>query len=166
MEENEQAERFKHRKMRESQNIFARLPPVYAASRMQGLKILQTCSNLSILEWRTLWDLSEAGPMTIREIAALQHADHSLLSRALPEMKRKGFVTTRRDADDGRQMIVEVAEAGRIAYEQAAPVMKKRRQALRNHFSPDEMETLVQLLDRLEDFFRLPIDELLDEDNT
>ena len=102
--------------------------------------------------------------MTIRDLAAIQRADHSLLSRALPEMRRKGFVTMRRDVEDGRQMIVEIAEAGRAAYERAAPVMARRRAALREVFSEDEITQFVGYLDRLEDFLRAPIDEILEED--
>lgn len=156
--------RIRARQAREDYNIFSRLPAVYAASRSQGQKFLQQGGGLSIVEWRTLWDLHEVGPMTIRDLAAIQRADHSLLSRALPEMRRKGFVTMRRDVEDGRQMIVEIAEAGRAAYERAAPVMARRRAALREVFSEDEITQFVGYLDRLEDFLRAPIDEILEED--
>ncbi|MBE1296191.1 MAG: winged helix DNA-binding protein [Rhodobacteraceae bacterium] len=156
--------RIRARQAHEDHNIFSRLPAVYAASRSQGQKFLQHGGGLSIVEWRTLWDLCEVGPMTIRDLAAIQRTDHSLLSRALPEMRRKGFVTMHRDAKDGRQMIVEIAEAGRAAYETAAPVMARRRAALRAVFSEEEVNQFVGYLDRLEDFLRTPIDEFLEED--
>lgn len=152
------------RQSREDYNIFSRLPAVYAASRSQGQKFLQKGGGLSIVEWRTLWDLHEVGPMTIRDLAAIQRADHSLLSRALPDMRRKGYVVMRRDAQDGRQTIVELAEAGRAAYQRAAPVMARRRSALREVFSEDEITALVGYLDRLEEFLRIPIDDLLNKD--
>ena len=125
--------RIRARQAREDFNIFSRLPAVYAASRSQGQKFLQKGGGLSIVEWRTLWDLHEVGPMTIRDLATIQRADHSLLSRALPEMRRKGFVTMRRDVQDGRQTIVEIADGGRAAYVRAAPVMARRRAALRGY---------------------------------
>ena len=77
------------------------------------------------MEWRVLWDLAEVGPMTIRDLATIQRADHSLLSRALPQMKEKGFVEMHRDVTDGRQTIVVIAAKGRAAYEKAAPVMAR-----------------------------------------
>jgi DNA-binding MarR family transcriptional regulator len=152
------------RQAREDYNLFSRLPAVYAASRSQGQKFLQKGGGLSIVEWRTLWDLHEVGPMTIRDLATIQRADHSLLSRALPEMRRKGFVTMRRDTEDGRQTIVEIAEAGRAAYERAAPVMARRRAALRGVFSEEEITAFVGYLDRMEEFLRIPIEEFLEED--
>jgi len=155
--------RIRARQARADFNIFARLTSVYAASRTQGQNLLQKGGGLSILEWRVLWDLSEVGPMTIRDLASTQRADHSLLSRALPDMQRKGYVEMERDVHDGRQTIVVIAPTGRTAYAEAAPVMARRRAALKETFSNEEIKDFVGLLDRLETFLRQPIDEILDE---
>jgi len=157
-------ERIRARQAREDLNIFARLPTVYASSRKQGQHLLQKGGGLSIVEWRVLWDLSEVGPMTIRDLASTQRADHSLLSRALPDMQQKGYVKMERDANDGRQTIVEIAPKGRVAYEQAAPVMARRRAALRQVFTQDEIVEFVGYLDRLETFLRQPINEIINEE--
>jgi DNA-binding MarR family transcriptional regulator len=153
------------RQARENYNVFSRLPTVYAASRAPGQQLLAKGGGLSIVEWRTLWDLHEVGPMTIRDLANVQRADHSLISRALPEMKRKGYVTVRRDRGDGRATVVEIAPDGVAAYEQAAPIMARRRAALREVFSQDEIMTFVDMLDRLETFLRSPIDDLIEKDS-
>jgi DNA-binding MarR family transcriptional regulator len=155
--------RLQQRLSREALHLFSRLPAVYAASRSQGQKFLKHGGGLSIVEWRTLWDLVEAGPLTIRELAAIQRADHSLLSRALPAMQDKGYVRLERDGRDGRQMLVSLAPAGEAAYQKAAPVMAMRRQALKGAFSDAEIKTFVALLDRFEEFLRQPIDDLIDQ---
>ncbi|RPE67464.1 DNA-binding MarR family transcriptional regulator [Pacificibacter maritimus] len=155
------ANQIRSRKEREGLNIFSRLPAVYAASRTQSRNFLELAGGLSVVEWRTLWDLAEAGPLTIRDLAAIQRADHSLLSRALPEMRKKGYVTMQRDARDGRQTIVELTEQGRAAYDTAAPVMAKRRAALKEVFSDTEIREFAGFLDRLEDFLRVPAEDLL-----
>ena len=159
-----QAERIRQRRAREEHNLFARLPAVYAASRQQGQRILHLAAGLSIMEWRVLWDLHEAGPMSIRDLAEIQRTDHSQLSRALPDMKRKGFVTMERDSADGRQMVVALAPAGRAAYDTAAPIMQRRREALRAEFSPTEIALFVNLIDRLEDFFRRPVETIVNRE--
>jgi len=159
-----QAERIKQRRLREKNNLFSRLPATYAASRLQGQRILQRASGLSIVEWRVLWDLSEAGPMTIRDLAEIQRIDHSQLSRALPAMRDKGYVTMARNGQDGRQVLVSLAPAGIAAYAQSAPVMKQRRDALKATFTDEELKTFIDLLDRLEDFFRQPIDSILESE--
>lgn len=156
----------RERMEREGLNIFSRLPAVYAASRTQGRNFLARGGGLSIVEWRTLWDLAEAGPLTIRDLADIQRADHSLFSRALPDMRKKGYVTMVRDSRDGRQTLVELTEMGRAAYDEAAPVMASRRAALRDVFSDEEIQIFAGYLDRLEDFLRIPVDQLLSEQKT
>lgn len=150
------------RKKREHTNVFARMPSAYAASRQQGQRLLQMGGGLSIVEWRTLWDLAEVGPLTIRDLAEVQRADHSLLSRALPEMRRKGYVAMARGARDGRQTIVTITPEGRAAYDRAAPVMARRRAALHEEFTEAEIQTFVDFLDRFEEFLRRPIETIVE----
>ena len=166
MEPKSDPERIRARKAREEFNVFSRLPVVYAASRKQGEQLLRIGGGLSIVEWRTLWDLAEAGPMTIRDLASIQGADHSLLSRALPDMRRKGYVTMTRDPHDGRQTIVALTGEGRRVYEHAAPVMARRRAALRKAFSEQEIREFVGYLDRLDTFLRAPITDIYPEEDT
>ena len=158
------AAQIRARMEREGLNIFSRLPAVYAASRTQGRNFLEIGGGLSIVEWRTLWDLAEAGPLTIRDLAAIQRADHSLLSRALPDIRDKGYVTMHRSASDGRQTIVKLTPKGRAAYERAAPVMARRRAALKDVFSEEEIRTFAGFLDRLEEFLRIPAEEIAEKD--
>lgn len=155
------AARIRQRQIREDNNLFSRLPAIYAASRQQGQKMLRSAGGLSIVEWRTLWDLTEAGPLTIRELADIQRTDHSLVSRALPDMRRKGYVEIHRSESDGRQMVVALTDKGRLAYERAAPTMKRRREAIRERFTPEELSQFVSYLDRFEEFLRGPIDDLI-----
>lgn len=152
--------RIKQRIARGNTNVFGRLASIYAASRMQAQRLLQECGDLSVVEWRTLWDLHEAGPMTIGDLAASQRSDQSQLSRALPVMRKKGFVSMCRAPEDGRQTIVTLTDAGHDAYSRAAPVMARRRAALQSELSKDEFETLLRLLEQLESFVQLPIDEI------
>lgn len=139
------------------QNVFSRLSSLYSASRTQSQHLLQEGGGVSILEWRVLWDLSETGPLAIRDLARIQRADHSLLSRALPLMVRKGLVVTKRDPGDGRQTIIDLTPEGRAAYAQAAPIMARRRAALREVFSEEELHAFIGYMDRLETFMRQPL---------
>lgn len=161
-----QALRIKQRREREDSNVFSRLPTAYAASRVQSQRLLQIAGGLSVVEWRVIWDLYEAGPMTIRDLAEIQRTDHSQLSRALPAMKAKGFIAMHKDGNDRRQVVVTLEDAGRTAYEIASPIMKQRREALRAEFSPEEIKIFVGLLDRLDNFMRRPIDTILERDPT
>ncbi|MFZ5965362.1 MarR family winged helix-turn-helix transcriptional regulator [Thalassococcus sp. BH17M4-6] len=154
-------DRINRRRRREDTNVFSRLPAVYAASRRQGQQFLKFGGGLSIVEWRTLWDLHEAGPMTIRDLAAIQRTDHSLLSRALPAMRERGLVTVERGQGDARRMIVDLTDRGRAAYARAAPIMARRRRALRDVLSEEEITLFAGLLDRLETFLHIPAQDIL-----
>ena len=155
-------ERIKDRRDTEGLNPFSRLPAIYSASRSQAQRFLKLAGGLSIVEWRTLWDLAEAGPMTIRDLAAIQRSDHSLISRALPAMRRKGYVTMVQDSQDKRQTLVHLTAEGRAAYDRAAPIMARRRAALRDAMSEDDIRRLIDLLNRLEEFLNVPADDILE----
>ena len=152
------------RRRRETANLFSRVSATYAASRSQAQRLLKAGGGLSILEWRILWDVLEAGPITVRELADLQKSDHSLISRILPKMVKSGLITLTRDTKDGRQTLVDLTQQGIAAYEKAAPVMAKRRAALLKHFSKEEIDQWVEYLDRFDQFCRLSVDEILDTD--
>jgi len=152
--------RIKTRQTREHSNVFGRLAAIHAASRKQAQRLLRDCGDLSIVEWRTLWDLHDAGPMTISDLAATQRTDHSLISRAMPQMQRNGLVTLRRASADGRQTIVTITDKGQRAYSLAAPVMALRRAALSKAFSETEIAELIDYLDRLQGFFDRPVSDI------
>jgi len=152
------------RRRRETANLFSRVSATYAASRSQAQRLLKAGGGLSIVEWRILWDVLEAGPITVRELADLQKSDHSLISRILPKMVKSGLITLTRDTKDGRQTLVDLTQQGIAAYEKAAPVMAKRRAALLKHFSKEEIDQWVAYLDRFDHFCRLSVDQILDTD--
>ncbi len=152
------------RRRRETANLFSRVSATYAASRSQAQRLLKAGGGLSIVEWRILWDVLEAGPITVRELADLQKSDHSLISRILPKMVKSGLITLTRDTKDGRQTLVDLTQQGIASYEKAAPVMAKRRAALLKHFSKEEIDQWVAYLDRFDHFCRLSVDEILDTD--
>ena len=76
-------------------------------------------------------------------------------------MRKKGYVTMYKDTRDGRQTVVTLTDAGRAAYNRAAPVMAQRRAALREVFSQDEIRAFAGFFDRLEEFLRIPAAEIL-----
>lgn len=155
-------ERIRNRRATERLNVLSYLPAVYAASRIQSVQFLKHGGGLSIVEWRTLWNLSEGGPMTIRDLSAIQRSDHSLLSRGLSAMRNKGYITMVRNETDKRQMVVDLTARGRAAYRRAAPVMARRRTALRETMAEEDIRTLICLLEKLEAFLHIPADHILE----
>ena len=146
------------RKADQDKNLFGRLLAAATASRGQAQRLLQASADLSITEWRILWDLAVAGPLSVQDMASIQRTDHSLISRALPSMRDKGYVTTARNDGDKRQSLVELTEKGTRAFMRAAPIMKQRREALNAAFPDAEMDAFLALLTRFEGYLQQPIE--------
>ncbi|KIN63758.1 putative MarR-family transcriptional regulator [Sulfitobacter noctilucicola] len=144
------AERVAHRKSHQEANIFSRLAAASATSRAHAQRLLKQSSGLSIVEWRVLWDLSEAQPLSVRDFANIQRNDHSLISRALPQMQKKGYLVLSQDPNDKRQTLVTLTEKGRAAFDQAAPIMKARRDMLRATFTAEEASLFLTFIERFE----------------
>lgn len=151
------AERIARRRLKEDANLFGRLSAVATASRAHAKRYLDAGGGLSIPEWRILWDLSEAGPLSIQDMATIQRADHSLISRTVPAMRDKGFVSIRRDATDKRQSMVHLTDAGLAAYQKAAPFMQARRDALAAFFPGAELRDFLAMIDRFEAYLAQPL---------
>ena len=149
----------KVRELEQNRNLFGRISAAYLSSRMQAQRMLKSAGDLSITEWRVLWDLAEAGPLTVTEIANIQRTDHALISRAIPAMKRSGYITTSVSKTDRRQSLIALTPVGREAFEQTSTVMSARRAALANVFSQEELNTFLSFIDRFETFVNSPLPE-------
>ena len=160
------AARVAARKTIQDKNLFGRLSAAAIASRGHAKRFLQLGGGLSITEWRILWDLQQAGPLSVQDMASIQRTDHSLISRALPVMRKKGFVKTAPNAEDKRQSLVELTPGGARAFEIAAPIMKTRRDSLSETFAPHEIATFLKLLDRFEEHLDQPIEHVNAVDET
>lgn len=154
-------DRVKARQLEQNRNLFGRLSAASLASRVQAQRMLKSAGDLSITEWRVLWDLAEAGPLTVTEMAAIQRTDHALISRAIPGMVRKGYVTTSISPTDRRQSLIELTGHGREVFDQTSVVMSARRAALSRAFSEEELNTFIRLIDHFEAFVEAPLPESL-----
>jgi len=150
-------DRFNARRLTQDRNLFGRLQAAALASRMQAKRLLKSKGNLSITEWRVLWDLAEAGPLTVTEMASIQRTDHALISRTIPSMIEKGYVATTTGATDRRTSLVALTPAGRLVFEETSVVMSQRRAALSAAFSEADLDTFLGLIDRFEQFMEDPI---------
>jgi DNA-binding MarR family transcriptional regulator len=109
------------------------------------------------------------GDRTVNELARLTGVELSTLSRLLTRMEARGFITRRRDAADGRSVIVSLAPSGRKLALRHQPVYFKDYEAiLMKGFNPDDArrfrELLVRMLDNLEQSGGDPISALRADD--
>ena len=67
----------------------------------------------------TLAILTKHGPLRLSDLAQLEDVSAPSMTRTIAELESRGFVTRRADPDDGRAVLVEAAEAGAAAIQQA-----------------------------------------------
>ena len=149
---NDRPDRYNARRLTQERNLFGRLQAAALASRTQAKRLLRSVGNLSITEWRVLWDLAEAGPLTVTEMASIQRTDHALISRTIPAMIEKGYVAATTGMRDRRTSLVALTPAGRSVFEETSVIMSQRRAALSNAFSEADLDTFLGLIDRFEQF--------------
>ena len=154
--QNDHVDYYKARRLTQERNLFGRLQAAALASRTQAKRLLRSAGNLSITEWRVLWDLAEAGPLTVTEIASIQRTDHALISRTIPAMIEKGYVATTTGSQDRRTSVVALTAAGRFVFEETSVIMSQRRAALSNAFSEADLDVFLSLIDRFEKFVEDP----------
>lgn len=146
----ERTDRFKARQIAQERNLFGRISAAALSSRTQAKRLLRSVGNLSITEWRVLWDLVEAGPLTVTEMASIQRTDHALISRNIPGMIEKGYVVTTTGKNDRRTSLVALTPAGQSVFEETSVIMSQRRAALSSAFTEADLDTFLDLIDRFE----------------
>jgi DNA-binding MarR family transcriptional regulator len=67
----------------------------------------------------TLAILTKHGPLRLSDLAQLEGVSAPSMTRTIAELESRGFVGRRPDPDDGRAVLVEAAEAGTAAIQQA-----------------------------------------------
>ncbi len=165
-EHDDRMDRFRARQRAQERNLFGRIAAAALASRTQAKRLLKSVGNLSITEWRILWDLAEAGPLTVTEMASIQRTDHALISRTIPTMLEKGYVTAATGARDRRVSLVTLTPAGQSVFDETSTIMSQRREAVANAFSEVELDRFLALIDRFEQFVEDPVLSTLDIEGT
>lgn len=153
---NDRTERYTARRLVQERNLFGRLQAAALASRTQAKRLLSSVGTLSITEWRILWDLAEAGPLTVTEMATIQRTDHALISRTIPVMIEKGYVASTTGKTDRRTSMVALTPAGRSIFEETSVIMSRRRAALSSAFSETDLDVFLGLIDRFEQLVEDP----------
>lgn len=115
--------------------------------------------GLEIPEWRVLVTVAPEGGCTAQQIAASTRMHKTRVSRAIAYLLAKDLIERAPNADDRREMPLQLTKAGRRMYSQLMPLALERERALLACMSKEELRGFVAALDRLENFFGLTGDK-------
>lgn len=136
-----------------------RLNRLAAAVSSHLSEIYRERFGLEIPEWRVLVTVAPEGGCTAQQIAAGTRMHKTRVSRAIAYLLEKGLIERASNADDRREMPLQLTKAGRRMYSELMPLALQRERALLACMSREELRGFVVALDRLENFLGLTEDK-------
>ncbi|UKA76375.1 MarR family winged helix-turn-helix transcriptional regulator [Arthrobacter sp. FW306-07-I] len=83
------------------------------------LRVEATGDAITPGQYTVLALLNGNGPSTLRDLAKSEHVQAPSMTRIVNALADQGFVTRSADPDDGRQVRVDITDAGRTVLEEA-----------------------------------------------
>jgi MarR family transcriptional regulator for hemolysin len=127
-------------------------PLLHGTARAWRLKLDERLKpmGLSQAKWRTLMHLSvEPGPLTQAEIASHLGIEEPTLVTLLHRLEGERWVARKNAAHDRRCKTVHLAPRAQRVIEQIRTTAFKLRHELLDDISPSELQTCMQVLDRI-----------------
>lgn len=106
--------------------------------------------GIGVVEWRMLSMLAVENDITANRITQVIGLDKSAVSRSLQALEKSGHVTSKVDSRDARRYTVSLTQAGFELHGQVLQTALERERRLLSDLSPAEVDTLVDLLGRLQ----------------
>ena len=98
----------------------------------------------------TLAVLTKHGPLRLSDLAQLEGVSAPSMTRTITELESRGFVSRRPDPDDGRAVLVEAAEAGTAAIQEARATRSRVTAQLLESLAPHDSAAILAALPALE----------------
>ena len=121
------------------------------ASKMseQFAPVYQQQTDLTIPQWRILFNLAQFGQSNARALCEQAAMDKSTVSRAIKALIDKDYVMSVINPGDKRASLLKLSEQGMSLYQQLAPAALAWEKSLLEVLSNAEYQTLLNCLDKL-----------------
>lgn len=105
--------------------------------------------DIGVTEWRLIALLKVETNITANHISEVIGLDKAAVSRALKFLKERRFVSFVKNAKDGRSTLIALTSGGEEIHDQIIKVALKREELLLKNFSEQELDTLINLLNKM-----------------
>lgn len=105
--------------------------------------------GVGVVEWRLVALLAVESNITANRICQAIGLDKGAVSRSLKQLEEAGYVAFSKDESDGRRMLITLTPSGKCLHDRIIKVALKREELLLGDFSDAELDTLVDLLLRM-----------------
>jgi len=106
--------------------------------------------GIGVVEWRLIALLAVEDNITANQMCQAIGLDKSAVSRSLQALEAAGTITGQTDSSDARRYTVSLTEQGRALHDRVLKVALERERRLLSDFTPEEVDTLVNLLGRMQ----------------
>lgn len=106
--------------------------------------------GIGVVEWRLIALLAVEDKITANRICQVIGLDKSAVSRALQTLEAAGRIGGQVDSKDARRYTVSLTAEGKALHDRVLKVALERERRLLSDLSPAEVDTLVDLLGRLQ----------------
>ena len=111
--------------------------------------ILRHISEGKGSQQRILIMLNELGPISQNELTQQLGIQPGSASEVIIKLETAGYITRTPSEKDRRTTVVQLTEAGTAAAQQAAALRAERHEQMFSTLNPEEKETLLSLLEKL-----------------
>jgi DNA-binding MarR family transcriptional regulator len=105
--------------------------------------------DLTVDQWVLLQELSRSGAMSQLDLGQRCFKDAPTMTRMIDLLCKKGLLERRPDAGDRRRFQVWMTPQGEATFQAVEPSVKAFRQQAYRHLSEQELDQLMQLLDKI-----------------
>ena len=106
--------------------------------------------QLSVTEWRVIAVLGRFPGLSANEVAERTAMDKVAVSRAVSRLLESGRLQRDLHEADRRRSVLELSEAGYTIFDAVVPLALAYERALMEALEPQERDTLLALLDKLD----------------
>ncbi|MGO2011330.1 MAG: MarR family winged helix-turn-helix transcriptional regulator [Pseudoalteromonas sp.] len=111
--------------------------------------VYQRQSNLTIPQWRILFNLAQFGQSNAKALCEQAAMDKSTVSRAIKALIEKHYIVSLVDPNDKRASLLKLSEQGMSLYQQLAPAALEWEKHILAVLNQTEYQTLLSCLDKL-----------------
>lgn len=127
-----------------------RVAQLSARLNVQASRLLRDSCDLSPVQWRLLALIHVSAPVNSATLVRSIAMDAGQFSRSLKSLINDGLIKSRVDTTDHRRQVLSLTSKGIKRYKLAAPIMKKRRDALMHGVSKADRDAFFRVLDHLD----------------
>lgn len=106
--------------------------------------------DIGMSEWRALMAIGTSSHRIVREVAEMADLDYAAASKSLKLLQQRGYVAIEQTQRRGRAALARLTPEGLEVWRALCRSARRRQERLLSAFTPQEVETLWELLRRIE----------------